>query len=66
VATFILYLFGARSGVVALGSPWMELIGSCAMPLSGAFLAEFARRFLDLARWRAKAEAVGKILSCRE
>lgn len=60
VATFILYLFGARSGVTALGgtlgSPWMELIGSCAMPLSGALLAEFGRRFLGLAQRAPRAD----------
>lgn len=60
VATFILYLFGARSGVTALGgalgSPWMELIGSCAMPLSGVFLAEFGRRFLGLAERAPRAD----------
>ncbi len=60
VATFILYLFGARSGVTALGgalgSPWMELIGSCAMPLSGALLAEFGRRFLGLAQCAPRAD----------
>jgi signal transduction histidine kinase len=60
VAAFIVYLFGARSGVTALGeafgSPWMELIGSCAMPASGALLAEFGRRFLGLAQRAPRAD----------
>ncbi|MES2695777.1 MAG: 7TM diverse intracellular signaling domain-containing protein, partial [Verrucomicrobiota bacterium] len=49
---FIVYLFGTRSGFAALGwafgSPWMEMAGTVALPLSGACLAEFMRRFLEL------------------
>ncbi|WP_035612110.1 sensor histidine kinase [Haloferula sp. BvORR071] len=52
LAFYILQLFGTRSGVLVLGrplgSPWMETIGAMSLPLSGAFLAAFARHFLEL------------------
>ncbi len=60
LAFYILYIFGARSGVrvldLPLGSPWMELIGAMALPLSGVFLATFARHFLELPERAPRAD----------
>lgn len=57
---YIIYLFSSRSGVLVLGvpfgSPWMEAIGAMALPLSGAFLAVFARHFLDLPERAPRAD----------
>ena len=60
LAFYILYIFGVRSGVsvlgLPLGSPWMETIGAMALPLSGAFLATFARYFLELPERAPRAD----------
>lgn len=57
---YIAYLFGSRSGLPVLGfpmgSPWMELIGAIILPLSGAFLATFARHFLELPERAPRAD----------
>lgn len=65
LASFTAYVFMARSGFselgVPLGSPWMEGVGMAALSLSGAFLAEFARAFLDLSRVAPGADRIIRI-----
>jgi len=60
LAFYILQLFGTRSGMAVLGlplgSPWMETIGAVSLPLSGAFLASFARHFLELPERAPRAD----------
>lgn len=52
LGTFVFYALMTRSVVIALGgtlgSPWMEMAGAIAQALSGVFLAEFCRQFLEL------------------
>lgn len=67
LGSFIAYMFIARSMPPlfgwALGSPWMEVISMMALALSGAFLAEFARVFLELKSRAPKANRVARIIS---
>src|SRR5262249_9637473 len=52
LGTFVFYALMTRSVVATLGgtlgSPWMEMAGAVAQALSGVFLAEFSRSFLEL------------------
>jgi len=52
LGSFVFYALMTRSVVTALGgsfgSPWMEMAGAVAQALTGVFLAEFSRQFLEL------------------
>ena len=52
IGAFIAYVFMARADAamigLTIGSPWMEAIGTAALMLSTAALAEFSRRLLEL------------------
>ena len=67
LGSFMTYMFIARSMPPlfgwALGSPWMEALSMTALALSGAFLAEFARVFLELKSRAPKANRTAKIMS---
>lgn len=67
LGTFIAYMFIARGMPPlfgwAMGSPWLEVISMMALALSGAFLAEFARVFLELKSRAPRANRVAKIVS---
>lgn len=66
LTSFTFYIFMARSSYLdlgfPLGSPWMEGIGMAALSLSGAFLAEFTRVFLDLEGVAPRADRAVRVV----
>lgn len=63
---FSAFMFFARSGAQELGwrmpSPWMEAVPLALLALSGAFLAEFARVFLELPGRLPRADRLARVV----
>lgn len=66
LGSFTVYLFLARSELLvlggALGSPWMETASMVVLALSGAFLAQFVRVFLELPMRTSRADRVARTM----
>lgn len=66
LGAFIFYTLTTRGVFTALGgslgSPWMEIAGAVTQALTGVFLAEFSRQFLELPVRAPRLDRVARIV----